>query len=398
MKNIAKVLTLLIILLTYTNHVDATNESKFTVNPIYDKTVQDGNINNYFKYNLEEAYKGDIRFAIKNNTARELTILVKTFNSYVSENGVLDYKSRNSAEGFLLDDRYKLSEYTGEDFEVILNPKEVKEVSVSIDSSKVEGNILGGIAFEDMTPKEESSGEQFKVKVEENLIYAVQLSYKGSPKADITYEEPYIKSLPSAYLIKLPVNVNGSIVRPSSKIAYKVTDKNGNVIIDTTYSNTSKVDIAPKVNFNLNLPWTSEKIKRAKYMLEGFIEVRENKELIKYPFKYELDFENQGRSEMISNITTELVEGKPLLLIALIFLLLLPLLLFLLARRRNLYALLSNDEESQLTIKEDEPLKDYLIKLSKVSKEDKEYYDICHIYRYRRKDKWYIYKRSVKLK
>lgn len=339
-----------VMLLTLSTGVFANaGQQPYTVEPILPAN-QDPLIKNYISITTDKAIKEDLKFLVRNKTNEEIIVKVRGFDTLTSSYGVLQYKKYDNEKdlSLLTDKDYYFSQYVQEEQEITLGPTETKEVTVSVDVPKVQGHILGGIAFTSIIPGEVQKEEnvQFKINNEMNTIIAFMGKFDEKSTNTLTYKKPWIQSMPSYYSIFLPTVHDTAKLTQKTKLEYAVYNKEGEVLFESKDQTT--LDFAPKSETVLNFKWASAEIKvKEPYRLKGKIVVNEKEE---FPFDFPIELEDDSYTSVESikeNIDTVIVEdNSKWIYIAIgggVFLLLL--LFFLLALRKKKYVLLSDTNE-----------------------------------------------------
>src|SRR5690606_5395931 len=264
MKKVVMIIVLTIALLG-SSLVTSANGLDYIVVPELPHNQSKG-ITNYISIDSPSDINQKLKFHLINKTDREINIQAVPMNAFTSPNGSIQYSTRGKEQySSLLDNKYSMKGNLEVPKEIVLKPKETKEVVVNLSASKVDGTVLGAVGFSEHEEDIETDSSGI-TNVVTNIV-GVQTNFSEVEESALEVGYPYIEPLPAMYFIRLPIKHDSAKIVKGVSLEYIVKDKDG---LELFQSSDKVYNFAPKTDVEIGLPWGYEKIeKESKYTIEG---------------------------------------------------------------------------------------------------------------------------------
>lgn len=261
---------IIVIMTTIAFAVSASAEQMLVdVAPVFPKN-QDPEVKNYVSLHVNEShFKQEIEFIVSNRSKEEVTIQIEALNALNSpQKGIQYTKNTEESNTRLLDNRYALANYIEVNEQVTLKGRETKRIQAKIDIPELDGTILGAIGFKTLNKAEETNDEQLMIHNELNRVIGVQINAENSELAEFVVHDPYVEPMPAYYIIRLPIELNSSLLMKDVLLEYEVFDDKGNLLFESKEE--PSFNIAPHTQTAFALPWQHDTLEENKeYVIKG---------------------------------------------------------------------------------------------------------------------------------
>lgn len=285
-------------------HVQANELQPIKIEPILPSN-QDHGITDYISITTDgDELKQELSFIVTNNTTEEITLSIDVTNALSSPNGTIQYiVDQSQGNASLIDPLYGLPNYVEHDQSVTLKGEEEKIVRVQVDIPKVDGTILGSVAFK-LTQEgkvQEKDDVQYRVNNEINGIVGIQINFGTDKKPVFEIGEPYVDPMPAYYVVRLPITYDIPLIQKEVSFNYEVLAEDERILFQSDKD--MRLDFAPKTRVGISIPWDSESINDGEtYTLKGALTYDGNTIEFTRTFKYEkegsgmdVSFPDRGR-------------------------------------------------------------------------------------------------------
>lgn len=294
---------LILSVLLATDHANATTGGiPFSVEPVLPPN-QDENIDNYISITTKDnSLKQELEFKLSNTTNEKQIINIEILNAYTSSSGVIQYKTDGTNDNKIINEKYEIKQYIEAPNKVELQGGESKIVRLKLDSNNMKGTLLGAVGFEtEGNPKKSAAdGISFEIKNEIKTVFGIAVNFPGDKVYDVQFGESYFETMPSYYVVRLPVTLNSPNLLKDVDINYDVEFQGEKIFFSK-----QKINFAPMTTTNFALPFEYKEIEQNKsYTLKGKVSyVDQNGERQVEEFEQDLIYKNEKDQSSNSFIT-----------------------------------------------------------------------------------------------
>lgn len=239
------------------------------VEPLYpDNQVE--NIKGYFRLKVQPNQKQTVRVKITNQLNDEQQISIQPANGYTNPVGGMLYNEEiKSDDSILLEDAIKLAPNLKVESDIILKPKETREIPIDIIVPNVDtGVILGAIRFitEGKTNTESveaNEGEaNFVIKTETVYAIAVQLDLPNTTNSTFSLGKAGFS--PDGPSVFMEMTNDAQMIQENISGEYHVEDLEGNQLFK---GEIAPFKMAPKTRIRYPIRWNYETLEQGDYKL-----------------------------------------------------------------------------------------------------------------------------------
>lgn len=309
MRKLFSLLIVAITLIGLTNSASA-EQLPISVTPVFPDN-QNSEIKSYFSLHANEShFKQLIEFIVTNRSKEEVTIEMEPLNALNSPQKGIQYTSNIEDHNTrLLDERYALANYIRLNETITLASGETKIIQADIEIPDLDGTILGAIGFKALNKDEEDNDNQLMIHNEVSRTIGVQINKKTDETAELVVDEPFIDPMSAYYVIRLPIELNTSILMTDVLLEYEVFDDEGNLLFESEEE--AAFNIAPNTLTEYALAWQHDTLEENKdYKIKGKLTFEDQTLEFNKTFDFnEVRDENQGENGAISK--PKIIKGFP---------------------------------------------------------------------------------------
>lgn len=246
---------------------EETNMSpNFTVNAnLPDNQLEDAT--GYFHLSMQGGQEQQLTVSVSNTTDTVISVSPSLATATTNSNGVINYKDTGKTkDDSLRIDFESISSLDSENIE--LQPFETKEltIDVKIPETEVEGQILGGISFEeDLSDEPKESSAMVVNRFSYNIAVMIEVGNK-MPENELQLNEVFAAQRSGFNFIE--VNLQNTAEKMVSSLAVEASiyqiDKEEPIYI----SNRTGLKMAPNSNFNYGIDLQQTAIKAGDYKIK----------------------------------------------------------------------------------------------------------------------------------
>lgn len=223
----------------------------------------------YFDLKMEPNQKQEISLTVSNSSDNEATILISPNVAITNQNGVIDYSQSKGK----LDSSIKnpISSIISPAQEVVLGPKETKEVPFTLQMPEKEFNglILGGFYISKKEDANQAKDEEKDVQIKNQYSYVIGLQIRENtnevkPVMELHDIKPTLLNYRTAVTANLQ-NTQATIMS-DLMVDAKVMKKDSTTILHETKK--EKLSMAPNSNFDFPIGWDNQSLDAGKYTLQ----------------------------------------------------------------------------------------------------------------------------------
>ena len=351
MKKKLLILTLIILsILIFTDIATASeNKNTFNVNPIYPSNQIKNTIGYFHVSANESSAEQDLSYKVENLTDQAITLESHFVNAYTGQ-GIIIY-DKDKLEESTLDEKYLFTNYVTnneKNNKIKLNPHESKVVSFKVNVPKLDGSLLGGIAFEEVKDKEElndstdnSKGENqasFIVNTTIEKIIAVRIDMNTKTLSnEIEITDIYFDRNNLYATIE---NSYPSIIK-GGKGVIKVKDEKDEVVFEHEIKN---FDMSPKTltSYAINL---NGDIESGKYQAEMSLKV--NEEEFKKTKEIKIIKQELHQTQNLFSSPVPIEQNSTIYIVITVVILIVLTLIFFIFRQRKIIKNLKEDHSKE---------------------------------------------------
>lgn len=260
----------------------------------------------YFDLSVKPGEVEQLEVELKNNTDKDVTVLIHSNTAITNDNGVIDYGADDPKLDSTL--KYPFSKMSKVEPEVKLEAREVKTINVQVDvpAESFSGIILGGLHFTQKEDKSEASKES-GVQIENKFAYVigVRLSENEDPvKPDLQLID--VKAGQRNYRN----TVLGTLQNPTTRILGNITVTADVFAIDNRetpiyHNRQENLNMAPNSSFDYGIPTANKPFRAGKYVLKMTAEAAGEK------WEFEKEFEIKAdEAKKFNDEAVELAEEQ----------------------------------------------------------------------------------------
>lgn len=308
MKNYIKpiVVMVTIMVLTVMGSLDASaEEMSFSVEAQLPDNQLDKS-KTYFDLRVTPGAKEELKVAIQNNKAEEVTVKIQANTAVTNDNGVIDYAVVKPTLDKTLE--VPFASIAKVEPEVVLAPNEKKVISipVAIPSNSFNGIILGGLHFS----QKEGTGEtktETGMQIENKFAYVIGVRLSENDDAvesdlkllNVGAAQRNYRNVIEARLQNPMPRILGSMV-----VTADVYGAN-NLETPIFHSNQTNLNMAPNSNFGYGIPMDNKAFKPGKYLLKMTVEADGKT----WPFEKEFEIK-ADEAKVLNSKAVDLLEEE----------------------------------------------------------------------------------------
>ncbi|MFD1705230.1 WxL protein host-binding domain-containing protein [Siminovitchia sediminis] len=277
-----------------------------------------------------------------------------------------------------------------------LDGGESKIVRLKVNMPKMEGTILGAVAFQGEGEIEESNnkGVSFEIKNEINTVYGIAVNFPTTKNYSFKIGKPFLEPMPSYYAVRLPITMDSPLLLKDVQIDYEVEFKG-----EKLFFSKEKIDFAPMTKTNFSIPFDYEEIEQNKpYILKGTLTYKD-KDGVEQTMDFKSQFEYTVKKDKNDNKITKVLKapiekgGFPYWI-----LLLFPVIgIVVYMKKKTKYFVLLTDEQPSLIIDKESPNFDKLQPKNKTANDHN--YKFVHYYTKKQSEQngeyYYAYHKTI---
>ncbi len=307
---------------------------KFSVNAIMPENQKE-NISGYFHINMVEKSQQNLMMEISNNTDEALTVLSTLTTATTNSNGVINYKEADTPYDdslvILFEEISKLS-----DSIIELQPLETKklEVAINLPATEFEGQILGGISFEEEIAEDvDESSLMIINRFSYNIAVMIELG-NTLPENELNLKT--VAASQRAGYNFIEANLQNVAPRFISSMAVEASIYKKNHQEPTYTSTRTGLKMAPNSNFNFGIDLNQTKFETGEYLL--YMKITADDQFYEFEKLFEISNE-EAKTLNKSAVVAQTSDTKKLpIIIVLGFILnVLIILIYIIVKRRKLY-------------------------------------------------------------
>ncbi|MHC5228244.1 DUF916 and DUF3324 domain-containing protein [Enterococcus sp. LJL99] len=258
----------------------------------------------YFDLRVKPGEVEELEVELKNNTDKEVTVLINSNTAITNDNGVIDYGTVDPKLDNTL--KFPFSKISKVDPEIKLASKETKIIKVQVDvpSESFNGIILGGLHFSQKDEDAKGTKES-GVQIENKFAYVigVRLSENDEP---VTPDLQLIDA--KAGQRNYRNTVLGTLQNPTTRILGNMTVTadvfaSGNKETPIYHNKQENLNMAPNSSFDYGIPTTNKPFRAGKYVLKMTAEAAGEK----WEFEKEFEIKNE-EAKKLNDEAVELAE------------------------------------------------------------------------------------------
>lgn len=260
----------------------------------------------YFDLKMEPNQKQEISLTVSNSSDNEATILISPNVAITNQNGVIDYsQSKGKLDSSL---KESIRSIISPAQEVVLGPKETKEVSFTIQMPEKEfdGLILGGFYISKKEDANQAKDEEKDVQIKNQYSYVIGLQIRENtnevkPVMELHDIKPALLNYRTAVTANLQ-NTQATIMK-DLMVDAKIMKKGSTTILHETKKD--NLSMAPNSNFDFPIGWDNQSLDAGKYTLQLVAKTGEDE------WTFEKDFEITAKdSKKLNDEAIELEKSE----------------------------------------------------------------------------------------
>lgn len=173
------------------------SESLVKVTPIYMKE-QISKDNAYHNLKVSNGKKYTLKYKVENTTKENLNLFISVNDLVTSSNIELNYRDAEVIEDYMLDEKYRLSNYVEVQNKLSLKAEESKVVEAELDLKETDlnGLLVGGLHIATDKSQSLSDNGEIEVKMKVDLVSPIklELSNEDVDTSKITNGDMYIEN------------------------------------------------------------------------------------------------------------------------------------------------------------------------------------------------------------
>lgn len=245
------------------------SEFNFSVSTVIPDNQIDKN-QSYFDLLMEPSQKQILEVELRNDTAEDITVLVGVNSATTNVNGVVEYSSNGIEPDETL--LYNMSDLVTTEDEVVIpaNSTYTLELEVNMPAEEFDGILAGGITFQEVEDKEDSTAEEetagMSIKNEYAYVVAILLRQNENDiTPNLELNDVYPNQINARNIISANIQNTESMYMNKMTVEAKVTKKGQT---EALYESSSEgLQMAPNSNFSYPILLNGEKMEGGEYTL-----------------------------------------------------------------------------------------------------------------------------------
>lgn len=262
---------------------------------------QSDDVTGYFHVSLASGQNQRLTVDITNTTSEIITVIPTVATATTNSNGVINYKiTEDTIDDSLSINFQEIS--TLSDKEVVLEPFETKTITLLIEmpETAVEGQILGGISFEEeRSDQDEESSAMVVNRFSYNIAVMIELGDE-IPENELQLNEVFAAQRSGFNFIE--ANLQNTAERMISSLAVEASIYRIGEDSPIYLSNRTGLKMAPNSNFNFGIDLQETPIQSGEYTILLMIEADDK------TYEFEKNFEITTEEASNLNESAVLVE------------------------------------------------------------------------------------------